>query len=150
MKFSFEIDTEILQNLAKFYGSLFGLPPLAAKIYACLIFDFEKKGVSFDELVEFFSASKSSVSTNLSLLIHSKLIKDIAKIDQRKRFFIFNDDYIKFRFEKIVSMMNEELRILNDVSRFKKIEPQPESKFEIYKTLLKGNIQNIQETLEKL
>jgi hypothetical protein len=42
-----EIDKEIFQDLVKFYGEAFHLPPLAAKIYAYLIFDFEKKGVCF-------------------------------------------------------------------------------------------------------
>lgn len=150
MKLAFDIDCNLLQRLAKFYGDLFGLPPLGAKIYACLIFDFEKQGVSFDELVQLFSASKSSVSTSINLLLHTKLIKDITKIDQRKRFFVFNDEYIKIRFEKIINMMNEELTILDELKKIKNIELNPESTFEIYRTLLIGNISNIEQTLEKL
>lgn len=150
MKLAYEIDCDLLQRLAKFYGELFGIPPLAAKIYATLLFDFEKKGISFDELVELFSASKSSVSTNINLLLSVHLIRDVSKMDQRKRYFVFNDDYIKFRFEKIIAMMKEELKILDDLSDFKNKGIDPESKFEIYKNLLKGNINNIQDTLNKL
>lgn len=150
MKLAYEIDCDLLQRLAKFYGGLFGIPPLAAKIYATLLFDFEKKGISFDELVELFSASKSSISTNVNLLLREHLIRDVNKMDQRKRYFVFNDDYIKFRFEIIIAMMKEELKILDDLSDFKNKEIDPESKFEIYKNLLKGNINNIQDTLNKL
>jgi hypothetical protein len=74
-----EIDKEIFQDLVKFYGEAFHLPPLAAKIYAYLIFDFEKKGVCFDHFVEILHASKSSVSSNLNLLLTSGLIKDFTK-----------------------------------------------------------------------
>lgn len=97
-----EIDKEIFQDLVKFYGEAFHLPPLAAKIYAYLIFDFEKKGVCFDHFVEILHASKSSVSSNLNLLLTSGLIKDFTKIAERKRFFAINENYMVIRFEEIV------------------------------------------------
>ena len=34
------------------------MPPLSAKIYAYLAFDFERKGLCFDDLVETFCANK--------------------------------------------------------------------------------------------
>jgi DNA-binding transcriptional regulator GbsR (MarR family) len=83
-------------------------------------------------------------------LLHANLIKDITKIDERKRYFVFNDDYIKIRFEKIILMMKEELKILDDLTKFKTNTQNPDSKFEIYRALLKNNAQNIEQTLEKL
>jgi len=57
-----EIDERIFQEMVSFYGKNFSLPPLSAKIYSYLIFDFERKGVCFDHLVEALHVSKSSVS----------------------------------------------------------------------------------------
>lgn len=95
MKKSLEVDEKIFQDAVKFYGTVLNLPPLASKIYSYLIFDFDKVGITFDEFVEVFSASKSSVSTNLNLLISSELIIDVNKMDERKRYFFANDDYKK-------------------------------------------------------
>ncbi len=99
---SIEIDEKIFQDAVKFYGTVFNLPPLASKIYAYLLFYYEKVGSTFDEFVEVLSASKSSVSTSISLLLNAQLIIDHNKMDERKRYFFINDEYKKIRFEKIV------------------------------------------------
>ena len=146
-----EVDKEIFQDLVRFYGDTFHLPPLAAKIYAYLIFDFEKKGVCFDDFVEILHASKSSVSSNLNLLLNAKLIKDFTPIDERKRLFIINENYLKIRFETIVEKMKQETLILNKLQNFrKKKDDSLDEMFEIYKSLLDKNIINIQETLNKI
>ncbi len=152
MKTSFlNIDREIFCDLVKFYGEAFNLPPLSAKIYGYLIFDFEKKGICFDEFVEVFSASKSSVSSNLNLLLNLNLIKDINKIDERKRFFLINENYIKIRFEEIISRMKQEISILDKLNTFRNADSENcNEKFQLYKSLLNKNIINIQETLLKL
>ncbi|WP_449398180.1 transcriptional regulator [Chryseobacterium wanjuense] len=118
---SIEIDEKIFQDAVKFYGTVFSLPPLASKIYAYLLFDYEKVGITFDEFVEVLSASKSSVSTSISLLLNAELIVDHNKMDERKRYFFINDEYKKIRFEKIVQKMQDELKLLDDLDQFKKI-----------------------------
>lgn len=147
---SIEIDERIFQDAVKFYGSLFSLPPLASKIYAYLLFDYEKAGITFDEFVEVFSASKSSVSTSITLLLNSELIVDHNKMDERKRYFFINDGYKKIRFEKIVQKMKDELQLLDDLDNFKKDRNDYNEKIEAYKALLNKNIENIQESLNKL
>ncbi|WP_419870928.1 GbsR/MarR family transcriptional regulator [Chryseobacterium sp. CT-SW4] len=151
MQRSIEVDEKIFQDAVKFYGTVFNIPPLASKIYAYLIFDFEKVGVTFDEFVEVFSASKSSVSTNIAMLINLQLVVDINKIDERKRYFFTNDDYMKIRFEKIVQKMQDELKLLDDINNFRKNKDETYmEKIEAYKSLLNKNIKNIQESLNKL
>lgn len=151
MKKSLEVDEKIFQDAVKFYGTVLNLPPLASKIYSYLIFDFDKVGITFDEFVEVFSASKSSVSTNLNLLISSELIIDVNKMDERKRYFFANDDYKKIRFEKIVQKMQDELKLLDDLKNFRKTEhKEDDERIEVYKALLNKNIANIQESLNKL
>jgi len=148
---SIEIDEKIFQDAVKFYGTVFNLPPLASKIYAYLLFDYEKAGITFDEFVEVLSASKSSVSTSISLLLNAQLIVDHNKMDERKRYFFINDEYKRIRFEKIVQKMQDELKLLDDLDNFKKNQEDGyDEKIEAYKALLNKNIINIQESLNKL
>jgi len=146
-----EIDKEIFREMVKFYGDAFHLPPLAAKIYAYLIFDFDRNGVSFDEFVEIFCASKSSVSSNLNLLLNLNIITDFNKIDERKRFFVMNEKYMKIRFQEIIEKMDRELLILNKLKDFRNTgDPEALRKFEIYTDLFNKNITNIQDSLDQL
>jgi len=147
---SIEIDEKIFQDAVKFYGTVFNIPPLASKIYAYLLFDYEKVGIPFDEFVEVLSASKSSISTSISLLLNAELIIDHNKMDERKRYFFINDGYKKIRFEKIVQKMKDELKLLDDLDQFKKNHNGYDEKIEAYKALLNKNIINIQESLNKL
>lgn len=148
---SIEIDEKIFQDAVKFYGTIFNVPPLASKIYAYLLFDYEKVGITFDEFVEVLAASKSSVSTSISLLLKAQLIVDHNKMDERKRYFFINDEYKKIRFEKIVQKMQDELKLLDDLDQFKKNHDDGDNeKMTAYKALLNKNILNIQESLNKL
>ncbi|MFL9832745.1 transcriptional regulator [Chryseobacterium terrae] len=151
MKKSLEVDEKIFQDAVKFYGTVLNLPPLASKIYSYLIFDFNKVGITFDEFVDVFSASKSSVSTSINLLLNAELIIDINKMDERKRYFFANDDYKKIRFEKIVQKMQDELKLMDDLKNFRKTEhKEDDERIEVYKALLNKSISNIQESLNKL
>ena len=145
------IDKEIFREMVKFYGEAFHLPPLAAKIYAYLIFDFDRKGVSFDEFVEIFAASKSSVSSNLNLLLTLNIINDFNKIDERKRFFVMNEKYMKIRFQEIIEKMEQELLILENLKKFRNTKCEVVlQKFEIYTNLFNKNIASIKETIDQL
>ena len=153
MKTNLKIDAEIYQELIDFYGGIFSLPPLSAKIYAYLIFDFDKKGHTFDDLVETFCASKSSVSSSVNFLLNANLIKTINKIDERKRYFIINNDFVKIRFEEIANRMKREIKILDQLNKFKTeqlADGNLSERYYIYKSLLEKNIDNIEDTLQKL
>ena len=153
MKTNLKIDAEIYQELIDFYGGIFSLPPLSAKIYAYLIFDFDKKGHTFDDLVETFCASKSSVSSSVNFLLNANLIKTINKIDERKRYFVFNDDFVKFRFEEIVNRLKREIKILDQLNNYRESQlesSQLSERYSIYRRLLEKNIENIENTLNKL
>lgn len=145
-----ELDKDLFCDMVKFYGTSLHLPPLAAKIYAYLIFDFERNGVPFDEFVDVFSASKSSVSSSLNLLINLNIIKDFNKIDERKRFFVLNENYMKIRFEEIILKMETELVIINKLKDFRKVtDENAEEKYEIYRSFFQNNISNIKERIDQ-
>lgn len=145
------IDEEIFQDMVRFYGETFNLPPLSAKIYSYLIFDFERKGICFDDFVSIFSASKSSVSSNLNILLNAELIKDFNTINERRRLFVINDNYITIRFSAIINKMKQELLILDNLQKFRGCPNEDDVKrFQIYRQLLNKNIQTIEETLDKI
>ncbi|MDO5615234.1 MAG: transcriptional regulator [Cruoricaptor ignavus] len=151
MQKNLEIDETIFQNMVKFYGEIYNLPPLSAKIYAYLYFDFERKGLTFDELVDDFCASKSSISTSLQHLMNAKLINDISKIDERKRYFLINCDYVKIRFENIVSKLSREIQIIEDLEQFRRKKSiEPCGKLDVYRSLLERSTKDIQETINIL
>ena len=127
------------------------LSPLSAKIYSYLLFDFSQEGLTFEQLIEVFGASKSSISTNLNLLLNQNLIVDMNRVDQRKRYFVCNQDFFKIRFEEIADRLTEELEIINQIEVLKKqtIE-KAEPKSTVYKSLLEKNIKNIRESLTQL
>ena len=137
--------------MTKFYSRTFHLPPLSAKIYAYLTFDFKKEGVTFDDLVDNLGASKSSISTNLNLLLANRIVVDVNKMDDRKRYFMINKDFVKIRFTEIANRLEEELQILKSLDQYR--EEQNYSKEvsnQIYQDLLRKNIDNIKETLTQL
>jgi DNA-binding transcriptional regulator GbsR (MarR family) len=145
-----ELDKDIFREMVKFYGEAFHLPPLAAKIYSYLIFDFDRKGVCFDEFVEIFSVSKSSVSASLNLLLNLNIINDFNKIDERKRFFVMNENYMKIRFEEIILKMESELSIINKLKNFRTITDESAlKKYEIYRNFFENNISYIKERIDQ-
>jgi DNA-binding transcriptional regulator GbsR (MarR family) len=151
-----EIDEQIFQKLVNFSTTNYLLTPLAAKIYAYLTFDFEMRGIAFEELVDDLKASKSSVSCSLDLLLKGKHIAVLNKIDERKRFFILNPDYVKIRFSRLIDRLEKEVDILEDLKSFKESKNQDDEsnlyieKLDIYTDLLKTNITRFNKTLEKL
>lgn len=145
-----KIDEKIFCRITRLYGRTFNLP-LASKIYAYMIFDFDRNGVTFDDLVETFAASKSSVSTSLNLLLSNNLITDINKLDERKRYFSINENFVKIRFQEIVERLKEEIVIIEGLEKFNEnFSPEVINRTKIHKTLLKKNISNIEESLSKL
>lgn len=146
-----KISDELFCDMVKLYGESHNLPPLSAKIYAYLVFDFDRKGICFDEFVQIFAASKSSVSSNIQLLLNSKLIHDFNTINERKRYFRINDNFVNIRFNEIINKMKKELVILNKLDAFRTNKDETQmKKLELYKELLNKNIANIEETLEKI
>jgi len=95
------------------------LTPLAARIYAALILSSEA-GLTFDEIVEWHQASKSSVSNNLNVLLKLKYVEYYTKHGDRKRYFRTSKYYVKSAMEKYHEHFERELRILEKINAFNK------------------------------
>lgn len=108
------------------------LSPLASRIYALLILS-SYDGMSFEHIVNTMQASKSSVSSNLNVLLQLHYIEYYTKSGDRKRYFRTSQFYIKNTMEQQVHLIEKELNIVKKINLFNK-ENNPE-KFKNEKSL---------------
>ncbi len=78
---------ELVELFGVFFETTHHLPPLASRILANLIIDGCKVGLTFEDLVERMSASKSTVSTSLNLLLKTEKITYYTLSGDRKKYF---------------------------------------------------------------
>lgn len=84
----------------------FGLTPMQGRIVAFFtISDPPEK--TFDELVEYFKASKSSVSNSLNFLLQNKIIDYKTLPSDRKRYFFLTDSFFRVYFIKVLENVSE-------------------------------------------
>lgn len=79
--------TELIELFGIHFESLYNLPPLASRILGTLIVDCCRDGMTFETMVERMEASKSSVSTNLNLLLKLGKITYYTLPGDRKKYF---------------------------------------------------------------
>ena len=101
---------ELIEELGMHFENLYNLPPLATRIHATLILNGEKE-YSFDEIITFTNASKSSVSTSLNLLLQTDKIEYFTKQGDRKRYFRKKRDYLKSRLINYKALIEKEISI---------------------------------------
>lgn len=79
--------SELIELFGIHFERLYNISPLGGRILATLVIDGCKSGLTFDELVEKMQASKSSVSTNLNLLLKTGKIEYFTITGDRKKYF---------------------------------------------------------------
>jgi DNA-binding transcriptional regulator GbsR (MarR family) len=84
----------------------FGLTPMQGRIVAYFtIIDPPEK--TFDDLVQYFKASKSSVSNSLHYLLENKIIDYKTFASDRKRYFFLTDAFFRVYFRKVIENVSE-------------------------------------------
>ncbi|KDN53902.1 GbsR/MarR family transcriptional regulator [Flavobacterium seoulense] len=78
---------ELIEMFGIYFESLYNISPLASRILGTLIVEGCKSGLTFESLVEKLSASKSSISTNLNLLLKMEKISYFTIAGDRKKYF---------------------------------------------------------------
>jgi DNA-binding transcriptional regulator GbsR (MarR family) len=78
---------EIIEISGIHFKSLFNISPLAGKILGLLIVDGRQSGLTFESIVKKLSASKSSISTNLNLLLKMEKMNYFTLTGDRKKYF---------------------------------------------------------------
>jgi len=105
MEESEKISREMVEEAGKLFEK-FGLTPMQGRIVAYFtISDPPEK--TFEELVEYFKASKSSVSNSLNFLLSNKIIDYKTYVADRKRYFFITDSFFRVYFEKVLENVSE-------------------------------------------
>jgi DNA-binding transcriptional regulator GbsR (MarR family) len=120
---------ELVELFGVFFESTHLLPPLGARILANLIVDSRGNHITFDELVERMGASKSSVSTNLNLLVKLGKITYFTLPGDRKKYYKptpFSD-----RFDNYLKMIALEKVLVEKMTAYRDKSLCPKSKSDI-------------------
>jgi len=78
---------ELVEMFGIHFETLYHLPPLASRILGILIVDGNKCEMTFESLVDYTNASKSSVSTSLNLLLKIGNITYYTLPGDRKKYY---------------------------------------------------------------
>lgn len=114
-----QIDEILLEKFANHYSQIFSYPPCVSRVLAYLMFDFNHDGVTFDELLQYFDVSKSSISCALKFLEEKGHISSFNKEDFRKRFFKINGQYFINRYNSIYETLISEKHLYTEIKSFK-------------------------------
>jgi len=96
---------ETIEETGKVFEK-FGLTPMQGRIISYFtVSDPPEK--TFDELVQYFKASKSSVSNSLNFLLQNKIIDYKTFPSDRKRYFFITDSFFRVYFKKVLENVIE-------------------------------------------
>ncbi|WP_369753761.1 GbsR/MarR family transcriptional regulator [Flavobacterium sp. WC2409] len=102
---------ELKEMFGVHFEKLYNIPPLASRILGTLIIDGCKSGLTFETLVETMGASKSSISTNLNLLLKMEKIIYFTITGDRKKY--FKAANLSKRLENYLRLIDSEMTIVN-------------------------------------
>ena len=145
---------ELIEELGLYFEKRHDLPPLAARIYAIMVLS-SLEGFTFDELMEITQASKSSVSTNLNLLLQLKFVEYYTKPGERKRFFRSSGSFLQNMLIEQYETINADLELTKKVNAFNK-QHNPENYRKkgyignIFHAFLEQEKLNIEQTLQRI
>jgi DNA-binding transcriptional regulator GbsR (MarR family) len=96
---------ELIEETGKVFEK-FGLTPMQGRVVACFTLS-DPPEKTFDELVKYFKASKSSISNSLNFLLQNKIIDYKTFSTDRKRYFFITDSFFRIYFEKVIENVKE-------------------------------------------
>lgn len=145
---------KLIEEIGVHFEKVHQLPPLAARLNALMILC-PKSGHTFEDMVEIMQASKSSVSTNLNLLLQRGSVEYFTKPGDRKRYFRASKSYLKVTLKENEETVSEALTLLKKMTAFncrynKQKQKSHEDFGNLYKSYLESHRQNLRRTIEKM
>lgn len=145
---------KLIEEIGVHFEKTNQLAPLAARIYAIMILS-PKEGHTFDEIMEITEASKSSVSTQLNLLLQLKKVEYFTKTGDRKRYFRGNRMYLQNTLESYLATISEEIKMVEKITEFNSIHnPEKYKKTGkvplLFKDYLLRQEENLKQTIAKI
>ncbi|MDR6299671.1 GbsR/MarR family transcriptional regulator [Mesonia maritima] len=145
---------KLIEEIGLHFEKNHQLAPLAARIYAMMILS-PADGHTFDEILSTTQASKSSVSTQLNLLLQIKKVEYFTKSGDRKRYFRANKMYLKSTLQEYLESISKEIQLIEKIVDFN--SKYNKEKFEsngqialLFKDYLKCQKENIKNTIKKM
>ena len=145
---------KLINSYTTHFNKNFNLAPLQAKIMAYILIMGKKSGVTFEDVLTYTQASKSSVSTTLNSLMDRNSITYHHKPHDRKKYFTPNK--LSSLLERTIRIIQSELLLLVDmIDYYEGIEENEThtkqiNNIRIYKNHLEGIEVSVRETLQKL
>jgi DNA-binding transcriptional regulator GbsR (MarR family) len=96
---------ETIEETGKVFEK-FGLTPMQGRIVAYFTVS-DQPEKTFDELVKYFKASKSSISNSLNFLLQNRIIDYKTFASDRKRYFFITDSFFIVYFKKVLENVAE-------------------------------------------
>lgn len=110
----------LINRLAELMEAEEKLPPMAARIYATLIFT-SREGLTFDQLVQSVQGSKSTVCNHIQSLREKDLLSDYTKPGERKRYFIVSPNVLINYIDNLSSRWKKQSEFQKDVLEYKNL-----------------------------
>ena len=107
----------LVEMFGVFFETTHHLPPLASRILGNLIIDGCSSGLTFEDLVERMSASKSTVSTSLALLVKTNKIMYYTISGDRKKY--YKPSPFSDRLQHYLKMIALEKTIIEKMSHYR-------------------------------
>lgn len=107
---------EIIELFGVHFEKHHNMSPLASRILASLILYSREKDLTFEDLVNITGASKSSVSTNLHLLLETKKIEYYTICGDRKKY--FKPSSLAERIKNHLEIVKSEQILINRIKNY--------------------------------
>lgn len=147
------LELDLFKEVATHYEVFYKLPPLTARIYALLVFNNCKEGLTFDDVLETFQASKSSVSHSINSLIELNFIEQFKKDCERKRYFRVKKNLFLIRMEDVYKRLIREKTITQKLRAYRKTQGNElfkQEEVDVYISHLDNVTESIEKTIQNL
>lgn len=140
---------ELVEMFGIHFEAVYHLSPLGSRILGLLIIDGCKEGLTFDQIVEKTKSSKSSVSTNLNLLLKMEKIKYFTITGDRRKH--FKASPFSERISNYIKIIDFEKKIIDKMLTYrqKTISCSEETLNLEQGTVYKEHIQKVEDLLKK-
>ncbi len=144
---------ELFKEVCTHYETYYKLQPLTARLYALFVLNNCREGFTFEELLEIFQASKSSISHSINTLIELNFIEQYKKENERKRYFRVNRSFFLLRLEDVHKRLVSEKEInekLRQHRRKHKDELFNKEEYDYYVAHISEVTKSLEKTIQNL
>ncbi len=148
------VDSQEFCNLVQYYVAYHKMQPLSAKVYALIIYDHNRVGITFDDLLTTFNCSKSSLSDSINELLRIGYVIGFSIDKSRKRYFISNDNYLENHLGFLNKMLQTEYEVLGRIIDSQRQTLNQRNKIikrsKIYHKMLSYSLKHINGAIKKI